>query len=413
MATFDNDALFEEEEEEHSFSDGGGAHAADEMQDSSDTVDDGIDDWVDPFPDISLEELEEQIRQVEHENMVLEHETKIYKQYMADHMDSEDIEEKTELIDGSSKKGSSNARSSGFRRRSKNPDVRSTTSRTALTTTTAVPVSLTARQKVAITTRIQTDLRNQLENHQRESEKTIEMLRAEVEGMRVYADETDRTIADLQREANAGRISGKMEFTAEKFLRFLEDSIKYRDQTMSKCRLKTSSLATQKKTVITRLIQKEQNGEMLQLVDFEQLRIANQKYQAIIDEKNEEMLKLKKSTGTSVALLNKTNSQLQKLQTESDRLAEEIKSRKAIMSRLEKEAQTVENDQKAATEVNQHLQNQLAEFEVPSVRQYVQQKATVESQRKDFVTWQRRLEVAQSEFRRMKTLWKSVTTTSM
>jgi len=374
---------------------------------------DDIDDWVDPYPGVALEDLDDQMQQLERENMILTHETKVYKQYMTDHMETDGSDAAGDAL-AEGRTQSRSERSSGFRRRSKNPSTRGGSSRGNF----AVPVvlSLTIPQKITITTRIQYDLKNILERNEAASEKKIGVLRAELEESKMVGEETEKTISDLQREirstsqAPAG-LGGKQEvLSAERFIRFLEDILKARDLLTSKYRLKSAALLALKKTTANRLIQKEENGEMLQMVDFEQLKIANKKYQETIDERNEEMLRLKQQSGSVVSLLNTTKDQLQKLSLESDRLSAEIKSRTSILNRLEKEDYNVEQDRRSAIVTNKKLQKQLEDYEVPSVLEYVQQKEQVQAQRKDVATWHRRLEVAQHELNRLKTMWRTVTT---
>lgn len=48
------------------------------------------------------------------------------------------------------------------------------------------------------------------------------------------------------------------------------------------------------------LAHKEEMGEVLHQVDFDQLKIENQQHMAMIDAKNKELLQLKLSTGKTV-----------------------------------------------------------------------------------------------------------------
>lgn len=388
---------------------------ADEEGNAAEEYDD-IDDWVDPYEGVALEDLEDQMQQLERENMILAHETKVYKQYMTDHMetDGSDVTGDAQIEGVARRTQSRSERSSGFRRRSKNPSTHGGSSRANFTV--PVVLSLTIPQKITITARIQYDLKNILERNEAASEKKIGVLRAELEESKMVGEETEKTISDLQREIRStsqapAELGGKQEvLSAERFIRFLEDILKARDLLTSKYRLKSAALLALKKTTANRLIQKEENGEMLQMVDFEQLKIANKKYQETIDERNEEMLRLKQQSGSVVSLLNTTKDQLQKLSLESDRLSAEIKSRTSILNRLEKEDYTVEQDRRSAIVTNKKLQKQLEDYEVPSVLEYVQQKEQVQAQRKDVATWHRRLEVAQQELNRLKTMWRTVTT---
>ena len=51
-------------------------------------------------------------------------------------------------------------------------------------------------------------------------------------------------------------------------------------------------------------VQKEEMGEVLHEVDFNQLRIENQQYLEKIDERNQDLLRLKQMTGSTTQVLN-------------------------------------------------------------------------------------------------------------
>ena len=65
-------------------------------------------------------------------------------------------------------------------------------------------------------------------------------------------------------------------------------------------RLKNIHLNNQMKRIEQTLKQKEELAEGLHLIDFEQLKIENQSLNEKIEERNEELLKLRKKTTTTV-----------------------------------------------------------------------------------------------------------------
>ena len=67
----------------------------------------------------------------------------------------------------------------------------------------------------------------------------------------------------------------------------------FQDTLIEKLRLKNSTLKVQKKKLILQLKQKEEMGEVLHEVDFNQLKIENQQYLEKIDERNQDLLRLK------------------------------------------------------------------------------------------------------------------------
>jgi hypothetical protein len=73
---------------------------------------------------------------------------------------------------------------------------------------------------------------------------------------------------------------------------------------IEKIRLKNATLKVQKNKLQLQLKQKEEMGEVLHAIDFDQLKIENHQYLAKIEERNNEMLKLKMTAGKTVQILN-------------------------------------------------------------------------------------------------------------
>ena len=73
---------------------------------------------------------------------------------------------------------------------------------------------------------------------------------------------------------------------------------------------------------------------MLHEVDFKQLKIENKQYMAKIDEKNAEMIKLKKMVGLVTQTLNYRKKQLSLAMKEYDRILTETKTRGTILKNI-------------------------------------------------------------------------------
>jgi hypothetical protein len=85
------------------------------------------------------------------------------------------------------------------------------------------------------------------------------------------------------------------------------------------------------------LKQKEEMGDVLHYIDFHQLQIENKQYVAKIEERNQELLKLKMTTGSTVQVLNSLKKQLQDVIAESDWLRKEIKARTEMLKKIKKD----------------------------------------------------------------------------
>ncbi|KAI9991121.1 hypothetical protein PInf_018753 [Phytophthora infestans] len=93
-----------------------------------------------------------------------------------------------------------------------------------------------------------------------------------------------------------------------------------KDQDVEKVRLKHINLRTHLKKLEQQLHAKEQLAEGLHLIDFEQLKIENQTLNEKIEERNEELHKLRKKTTSTVQVLTHIKEKLQFVLAESQML---------------------------------------------------------------------------------------------
>jgi hypothetical protein len=83
-------------------------------------------------------------------------------------------------------------------------------------------------------------------------------------------------------------------------VRFMEEKLRQKDTLIEKLRLKNTTIKAQIAKMEQQLAHKEEMGEVLHLVDFDQLKIENQQYMEKIEERNNELLRLKLSTSRTV-----------------------------------------------------------------------------------------------------------------
>jgi hypothetical protein len=73
---------------------------------------------------------------------------------------------------------------------------------------------------------------------------------------------------------------------------------------IEKLRLKNATIKAQSTKLHNQLKQKEEMGEVLHAIDFDQLKIENAQYLSKIEERNAELLKLKVTAGKALQSLN-------------------------------------------------------------------------------------------------------------
>jgi hypothetical protein len=238
-----------------------------------------------------------------------------------------------------------------------------------------VIVYLSSEQKVEIATRELEELKEEVERRKSEWGKSVDNLRAEMEEIETGLTEIKKATYEFKRDIVQSALSERTgKVVAEKVIRYFEDKMRSRDTTLEKIRLKNSTLKTQKNKLMLQLKQKEEMGEVLHAIDFDQLKIENHQYMAKIEERNGELLKLKMAAGNIVQVLNVYKKKLSKLETEAVHLRTELSDRKQLLEKLKIEAKIVKKDIDKAYRIHKNLVVAGKEFQVPNVMEYVMLK---------------------------------------
>merc|ERR1712100_191470 len=112
--------------------------------------------------------------------------------------------------------------------------------------------------------------------------------------------------------------------------------------------LKNTALKIQIQKLDKQLGEKEEMGEVLHVIDFDQLKIENQQYLEKIEDRNNELLWLKLTTGNTVQVLNTLKHRLNNLTSESEWLKQETHQRKEALVKISEEISRVEQEKEQA-----------------------------------------------------------------
>ncbi|XP_057349538.1 coiled-coil domain-containing protein 113 isoform X6 [Manis pentadactyla] len=145
--------------------------------------------------------------------------------------------------------------------------------------------------------------------------------------------------------------------------------------------------------------EKEEVGEALHEVDFQQLQIENAQFLDTIEARNQELIRLKLVSGNTLQVLNTYKSKLQRAMEMSINLDKEILLRNELLEKIERETLQAEEDQAKAEALNKKLRKQLAEFRAPQVMVYVREKILNGDLEKTIKTWERKVEIAEVSHR--------------
>lgn len=159
-------------------------------------------------------------------------------------------------------------------------------------------------------------------------------------------------------------------------IRYLDEKLKSKDSEIEKLRLRNITLKAHTQKVASQLKQKEEMGDVLHYIDFHQLQIENKQHLSRIDERNQELLKLKLSTGNTVQVLNNLKQELNELTVESDWVQNEILSRTTLGQKVEAETKRVEIEISKEKKIEAKLTDASEDgVNMPHTLDYVAQKA--------------------------------------
>lgn len=237
-----------------------------------------------------------------------------------------------------------------------------------------------ARAQVLLTMDQKNDLcSTELEAAQKELEETRRTSERLIDTLRAVLEETDIRIAELKKDAYEFKrdiVVGAENFRtgktiAEKMIRYMEEKLRQKDAIVEKLRLKNATLKSQAQKIDAQLRHKEEMGDALHYIDFHQLQIENKQYVATIEERNEDLLKLKQTTGNTVQVLNNLKKKLHELLEESAWFQSEIQSRTELNEKIIEEIALLDDrNQKDEKKLHKAQVQQSAEpsKDMPQVR---------------------------------------------
>ena len=206
----------------------------------------------------------------------------------------------------------------------------------------------------------------------RKDEKTDELLAknqeviSHIKDIKMEVYELNRKI-DTQTENKNGKISYDI------FKKFFDDKFKKLDNMIKKYKEQVENLNKQI-IVSTKKIEKKDNNNELQFIDFHQLQIENKKYVKEVDEKNKLLLKLKMTIGKITQDKNNykkdLSDELEKLKKCKDEISENLKKNALIKAKIKKE---VEDTEKNDRETNM-LHNKLSKGSTLEINHHIKEK---------------------------------------
>ncbi|KAG3257165.1 cilia- and flagella-associated protein 263 isoform X1 [Ictidomys tridecemlineatus] len=270
-------------------------------------------------------------------------------------------------------------------------------------------ISLSVEQKLELVQKELEDMKDELRHMRANAERDLQYHEAIIEEADIRWTEVQRAVHDFEKDILRTITKKKGSILAtEKVLKYIEDMNHRRDNLRDKLRLKNISLKVQRKKLLLQLRQKEEVGEALHDVDFQQLKIENAQFLETIEARNQELIQLKLSSGNTLQILNAYKSKLHRAVEMFISLGKEILLRKELLEKIDKETIQVEEDRAKAEAANKKLRKQLAEFRAPQVMMYLREKILNMEMEKTIKMWERKVEIAEMSLKGYRKAWDKI-----
>jgi hypothetical protein len=208
----------------------------------------------------------------------------------------------------------------------------------------------------------------QLAALEQKAQEDISLLRAITSGIKIRMGELRRETYEFQRDIVVGAENARTgHVSAERVLGYMEEQLHSKSALVDKLRLKNKSLKAHRLKLDAQYRHKEEQGDSLHSIDFHQLQIKNSQFNAKIKERNDELLKLKLTTGKTVSILNTLKRTLNDLLSESRSLRRELKEKESARVRLTEELDRVEQECRGEQVRNRKYRVQQSNPDMPQV----------------------------------------------
>ncbi|XP_031314213.1 coiled-coil domain-containing protein 113 isoform X3 [Camelus dromedarius] len=202
---------------------------------------------------------------------------------------------------------------------------------------------LSVDQKLELVQKELEDTKDEIRHMRANAERDLQHHEAIIEEAEIRWAEVQKAVHDFEKDIlkTISKKKGSI-LATQKVMKYIEDMNRRRDSMKDKLRLKNVSLKVQKKKMLSQLRQKEEVGEALHDVDFQQLKIENALFLEMIEARNQELIQLKLASGNTLQILNAYKSKLHRAMEMSINLDKEFLLRNELLKKIEKETQQVE-----------------------------------------------------------------------
>ncbi|KAI4558869.1 hypothetical protein MJT46_013511 [Ovis ammon polii x Ovis aries] len=274
-------------------------------------------------------------------------------------------------------------------------------------------MGLSVDQKLELVQKELEDTKDEIRHMRANAERDLQHHEAIIEEAEIRWTEVEREVHEFEKDIlkTISKKKGSI-LATQKVMKYIEDMNRRRDNMKDKLRLKNVSLKVQRKKLLLQLRQKEEVGEALHDVDFQQLKIENAQFLETIEARNQELIQMKLASGNTLQILNSYKSKLHHAMEMSLNLTKEFLLRKELLEKVEKETLQAEEDRAKALALNMQLRKQLSEFRAPQVMMYIREKIRNGDLEKTIRMWERKVEIAEMSLKGYRKAWNKMKNTN-
>jgi len=261
----------------------------------------------------------------------------------------------------------------------------------------SAPFKLNPHQKYEIANQVNDDVLKEIEDKKKNSERVVETLRAVLEETEIRIGELKRDAYEFKRDVVVGAENPRTgKIMSEKVTKYVDDRQAQRDVVIDKLRLKNTTLKAAIGKLEQQLSQKEEVGDALHYIDFHQLQIENKQFVAKIEERNDELLLVKLSTGKTIKCLNELKSKLNECLGEMDYMKKEVDEKNDQKRSLEKESKDIQKEIRTEKKLQGRLRQAIEDAAaMPNIEDYIKQKKTMYECESELLNWQKKIDIGE------------------
>ena len=258
-------------------------------------------------------------------------------------------------------------------------------------------------RKLEMANHVISQIEADIKTEERRSTNQIAEIRARQVQIIVREKEIDKEIAMFTREViEEGKDDRTGLIVGERLLKWYDDATKAKDAKIGKLKLKRDAMKSQIARTRARLQQKLELGEKLQQVDYDQLQINNEGFQAEIAELSQKLAGLQKISSSVVSKLNNARNRLAAEEKQVRAMEQGILQKERAIDKYVKEAEQVEADHRKLVANNEDIATKKSEYRVPDVADYIDKKAKIYELSKVIRNWERKVQLAEMNVKRLR-----------